>query len=273
MDALKAKGLNGFQLKLIALILMVLDHIHEFFSYTGMVPIWFKWLGRIVAPIFMFLVVEGYIHTRNKFKYMLKLYIGSVVMGIGSVLTSTLIPRPDGFEIQNNIFSTFLMIVVYMMILDFFRKAKQEQNSRNKIISIVMLAVPFIIGLMVVSIIDITGFKILGSIIPNIITVEGGPVFVILGIVFYLTRDDLRKLVQSYSIFSLSILVGSILESGFSRELFVRDYQWMMIFSIFFFYAYNGKKGRGLKYMFYVFYPLHIFVLYTLSYFLMTRGV
>lgn len=274
METLKIKGLNGFQLKLIALILMVLDHIHEFLSYTGLVPIWFKWLGRVVAPIFMFLVVEGYTHTRSKSKYTLKLYIGSVVMGIGNVLTSIFIPRPDGFNIPNNIFGTLLMIVVYMMIVDFFRKAKIENNSKNKLLSAVFLVLPFAIGLLVVSIIDITGFEILGYIIPNVITVEGGPVLVVLGLVFYLTRDDLRKLVQSYSIFSISILVGSLLESGFEiRELFMRDYQWMMIFSVFFFYAYNGEKGKGLKYLFYVFYPLHIYVLYTISYILMTGGM
>ena len=54
METLKQRGLNSFQLKLIGLILMTFDHIHEFFSFTGQVPIAFKWLGRVVAPIFMY---------------------------------------------------------------------------------------------------------------------------------------------------------------------------------------------------------------------------
>ena len=35
MDKLTKKGLDGTQLKTIALVLMVLDHIHYFFEFTG----------------------------------------------------------------------------------------------------------------------------------------------------------------------------------------------------------------------------------------------
>jgi hypothetical protein len=45
------KGLTGFDLKYLALIFMVLDHIHYFFEFTGKVPIWFSWLGRLVANL------------------------------------------------------------------------------------------------------------------------------------------------------------------------------------------------------------------------------
>ena len=53
------KGLTGFDLKTIALVLMVLDHIHYFFEFTGKVPLVFTWLGRLSAPLFLFCVVEG----------------------------------------------------------------------------------------------------------------------------------------------------------------------------------------------------------------------
>ena len=38
MDKLTKKGLDGTQLKTIALVLMVLDHIHYFFEFTGGCP-------------------------------------------------------------------------------------------------------------------------------------------------------------------------------------------------------------------------------------------
>ncbi len=43
--------LDSFKLKIIAMILMVLDHLPKAFDN---IPIWFGWLGRLVAPIFFF---------------------------------------------------------------------------------------------------------------------------------------------------------------------------------------------------------------------------
>jgi uncharacterized protein involved in cysteine biosynthesis len=43
-------------LKLIALILMLIDHVAEFIPG---IPVWFHWLGRISAPLFMFCMIWG----------------------------------------------------------------------------------------------------------------------------------------------------------------------------------------------------------------------
>ena len=63
MEQLMKKGLDGTQLKTVALVLMVLDHIHYFFEFTGWVPTWFSMLGRLSAPLFLFCTVEGFAHT------------------------------------------------------------------------------------------------------------------------------------------------------------------------------------------------------------------
>ena len=269
MEAIKTKGLNSFQLKLIALVLMTFDHIYEFFSYTGNIPIVFKWTGRIVAPIFMFLIVEGYIHTRSKNKYMLKLYVGSLIMSIGSFIMSKYLPRADGFIINNNIFATFLMMIIYMIIVDYLKKSVYEKNTIKILSSALFLIMPFVVGSAVIAIADVSNLSILQYIIPNIYLVEGGPILVALGLIFYLTKDNLYKLIQSYIIFSISILMGSALEGSFNvKQIFMENYQWMMIFSIPFFKLYNGEKGIGFKYLFYIFYPTHIFLLYIASYLL-----
>lgn len=44
------RGLSGTALKFLALGLMVLDHIHYFFGFTGAVPLLFTQLGRLAAP-------------------------------------------------------------------------------------------------------------------------------------------------------------------------------------------------------------------------------
>ncbi|WP_243431748.1 TraX family protein [Clostridium botulinum] len=42
-----------------------------------------------------------------------------------------------------------------------------------------------------------------------------------------------------------------------------------MIFSIIQISLYNGKKGKSNKYLFYIYYPLHIYTLYLISYFIL----
>ena len=59
MDKLTKKGLDGTQLKTIALALMVLDHIHYFFEFTGCIPTVFSMLGRLSAPLFLFCTVRA----------------------------------------------------------------------------------------------------------------------------------------------------------------------------------------------------------------------
>ncbi len=94
-----ARGLSETGLKWIALVTMVLDHIHYFFGFTGAIPQWFSMVGRLGAPLFLFCLVEGFTHTRSRKKYFAKVYTISAVMGgllffmaFGGVLV-----RPDGF--------------------------------------------------------------------------------------------------------------------------------------------------------------------------------
>lgn len=76
--------LNAFQIKIIALITMTLDHFSKYQTFTvnrtfndvlGIV-------GRIAAPLFLFMVVEGLRHTRSKPKYIFRLYIAGVIIEI-----------------------------------------------------------------------------------------------------------------------------------------------------------------------------------------------
>ena len=74
------RGLSGTALKFLALGLMVLDHIHYFFGFTGAVPLLFTQLGRLAAPLFLFCTVEGFAHTRNRRKYFFRVWIIAAAM-------------------------------------------------------------------------------------------------------------------------------------------------------------------------------------------------
>ena len=75
-------GLDGTQLKTIALVLMVLDHIHYFFEFTGCIPTVFNMLGRLSAPLFLFCTVEGFAHTHDRRRYFIRIW------GIGTAMAA-----------------------------------------------------------------------------------------------------------------------------------------------------------------------------------------
>ena len=54
--------LSGFQLKMIALVTMLTDHIGAIF-YPDMIAL--RVIGRIAFPIYCFLLVQGFLHTSN----------------------------------------------------------------------------------------------------------------------------------------------------------------------------------------------------------------
>ena len=62
----KLKFLNSNALKIIAMILMLLDHL-----WATIIPgnQWMTLVGRMAFPIFAFLVVEGFIYTSDLKKY------------------------------------------------------------------------------------------------------------------------------------------------------------------------------------------------------------
>lgn len=270
------RGLAITQLKLIAIVLMILDHIYEFFSYTDLIPIWFTWLGRLVFPIFMFAMAEGFYYTKSKEKYMMRLYLGSALMGIFSYLLIGIFPRADSFPILNNIFGTFFITVFYLYYIE---KIKDNiQNSKSIISTFVIMLIPVVLSFLP-SLITIIAFRfgydvpdkvyiLLNGLIPSPLFVEGGPFLVILGIIMYSFRHDRVKQVVIYIIICLSLYTGG----RFSiQNLLYVNYQWMMVFSAIFMLLYNGNKGKGYKYLFYVFYPTHIYILYIISAIIMLK--
>ncbi|MGE1166273.1 TraX family protein [Peribacillus simplex] len=73
-----------------------------------------------------------------------------------------------------------------------------------------------------------------------------------------------------YIIFHLIIFTAyakwGVVKDGIINHLFpFSDYQWMMISALPLLVLYNGKKGTGLKYFFYFFYPIHIIILFLIG--------
>ena len=76
--------LNSFEIKIIALIFMTFDHFGAYQTFTTNLSIndFFRIVGRIAAPLFLFVVVESLHYTHNKVRFAMRLYIAGVTVKI-----------------------------------------------------------------------------------------------------------------------------------------------------------------------------------------------
>lgn len=110
------KGLAGANLKLIALLSMLTDHICAvFFSSSAAARIVRNTAGRVAMPIYIFLLCEGFFHTRSRKKYAVLLLITAVISE--PVYDIALHPPLFNFMYQNVCF-TLLACFLMMCILN-----------------------------------------------------------------------------------------------------------------------------------------------------------
>ena len=269
---MKRLSLSGFQLKYIALIAMVFDHIHYFFDYTGKIPIWFAMIGRLAAPLFLFAVIEGFVHTHNRKKYFLKIYALAILMGLIQFgFYSFLHPlvRPDGFFPKNMMLSSFAILLVALQGIAWIQEKKYLKGIPTLLFPLML---PWLMLLLYLSGQDKPIFTLFinllnYTVLPTHTSIsDGGTWLLLTGIAMYLCHKNLKKEVLAFVTVSLVwVLMGIVLSRPSFQDLMFRYIEWMEIFAAPLMLCYNGQRGKGSKYLFYVFYPTHIYLLYALS--------
>ena len=125
------KILSGSALKLIACISMLSDHLarHCFFKLDWANAVWFTVMGKPISllllmskfgrfafPLFAFLLVEGFLNTKNRKKYCLNLFVFALV----SEIPFNLMHHTLSYPIQNVMF-TLLLGFIAMCSLEYFK--------------------------------------------------------------------------------------------------------------------------------------------------------
>lgn len=269
--------LSGFALKYIALVCMVLDHIHYFFSFTGKIPLFFSQAGRLAAPLFLFCIIEGFIHTRNRKKYFLRIYLLSILMGLiqfSFFNVGYALVRGDGFFPQNQMLASFAILIVVLQGIDWCERKKWLPGLAAIIIP---FALPYIIIVLLsfcasggyvktAFFINLLAYTVLPC---HLFILDGGTAILLCGCVLYLFRKRRIKQAAAYVVFVFLwdfVRILLYLRGNASVAIFFTEaYEWMEIFAVIPMLCYNGTRGRGSKQLFYWFYPAHIYILYALS--------
>lgn len=269
----QARGLSGTALKMIALGCMVFDHIHYFFGFTGMIPEWFSMLGRLSAPLFLFCVVEGFSHTRNRKKYFLKVYAISIAMNalLFFMQYVGLLVRPDGFYPMNGVMTAFTVLMVIWQGMDWLA---QKRYAIGLVAVALPLAWPILITLTASQfpgLVNILGFSAYTIVPMWNSNLDCGLPTIISGILLYLFRKRRKLQAAVFAAFTFLyffVFVGCMVSQlpGFVwSQMFTNYYEWYGMFAGILMLCYNGQRGRGYQKLFYIFYPAHIYLLYALS--------
>ena len=223
--------MNRNILKYIAVIAMLSDHLAlVFVGMDNPLGVAMRVFGRLTAPIMCYFLVEGYMHTRSKKKYALRLLIFAF---ISQVPFSYLLTGRFFSDKFNMIFTLFLC---FMMLL-----------TLEKIESRVL---KFILVLMIYSVCDYCDWGVVA------------PLWVM---AFAMLRNDKKKLCLVYALICIFWVVRSTAMAVSDGGMWYEGlWQAGSLAFIPFIYLYNGESGKSSKFskwFFYWFYPLHILII------------
>ena len=279
MDKLTKKGLDGTQLKTIALVLMVLDHIHYFFEFTGWVPIWFSMLGRLSAPLFLFCTVEGFAHTHDRKRYVLRIWaIGTAMAALEFfMIYAGAFRRGDDFYPQNAIFQDLVLLCVIWQGIDWLREKKIAKGAAA---IAAVLCWPYMVVAFLLLFPQVQDMPIASAVVAFLMTsplpmwtavTDGSWGFLLGGVLLYALRG--HRPVQ-LGVWALNALLWDLVlpfamvhaQADFVwTQMFTDYYEWFGVAAAVLMGLYNGRRGSGHKQLFYWFYPAHIYLLYGAS--------
>lgn len=250
MSPVKKKGISGSTLKMIAIITMFIDHVGavilermlmqrmEGVAIVGprfimenatlyIADMVLRLIGRLGFPIFCFLLIEGFQHTRNVTKYAVRLLLFAIISELPFDLGFCGKPLHWGYQ---NVFFTLFIGLLVMIALDYVYKKLENQKVVRIIVYVMVIAI--------------------GMVIAEFLKTDYSAIGVLTISVMYLFRHK-RMLETGLGCAVLTVLNPMEITSF----LMMLPINW-----------YNGERGWNIKWLFYVFYPVHILVLFLIAY-------
>ncbi len=220
------EGLSNNQLKIIAMIAMVLDHAGKELIPQAEI---FSIIGRLAFPVFSYMIAEGCTYTKNKKKYFLQIFLlGLICQAVYFIAMGSM---------YQNVLITFSLSVLIIFCADTFIRKKEIMSG---ICLFTVIALTVFLCFFMPSLVK--GFKIdygfFGVLLPVV--------------VYFMPTKSTRIIGMTVCLIFLALSLGGV--------------QWYSLFVIPLILLYNGRRGRlNLKYLFYIFYPAHLAVIYLIG--------
>lgn len=236
--------MTSFHLKIIALITMFIDHIGYVIFPNHF---WLRYIGRIAFPIYAFLISEGLKKTSNIKKYLINLLMLAVTSEIFYDLCFN--KNISLFYKTNTVYTLFIAsLSIYLY--------NKNYNNITKYLSLLLgLSISYILK---------TDYDILG---------------VLLIFIFYFLHNKYQYLIYGIIWVNIKYLsnISYILKYIFNKNIYLPNIYVINSLGLYLFTIvpfliimfYNNKKGKNLKYTFYVLYLLHLFILYIIKLFIL----
>ena len=228
------KILSQESLKIIACVTMLIDHAGAVFVPSmGNYSLYYamRIIGRLAFPIYCFLLAEGVAHTRNPVKYGMRLFVGMLLAEI-----------PFDFALFGE-FSWAHQSVMVTLLLGFGMAMVMEKLDRTKLVPVIVFAF-----------------------LAELFQTDYGAWGIFMIALFVMTRDQKdRNNLQLIGMLIICWFMNSAAVPIFGIRVPIELFAVLALVPIF---LYSGKKSTGSKVVqtiFYLFYPVHLLVLYIVA--------
>lgn len=233
-------------LHILAMALMLCDHL------WGTVVAgndWMTCIGRISFPIFAFMIVEGYFHTKSLKKYVSRLLVFAIISEIPfNLMISGSFINP----FQQNVLWTFLMAIGLIRLNEIVKEKRMWIRIAIAVLSLIFAVFPGMLAM-----------------------ADYGHGGILMVLVFYFFRGKTWWCCAAQLLCMLYLNTEVLGGFGYDISILGFDFffprQMFAILALIPIWLYSGKQGyhsKWLKYVYYTFYPAHLLLLGLIGYFM-----
>ena len=217
--------MTAFDIKLIAIVTMVIDHIGLFF-FPNVLEL--RMIGRLAFPLFAWLIANGAYHTHNIKIYLVRLLALALISQVPFSLANHY--RDSSYVGLNVLFTLCLGLIAIIII----------KKIKYKLV--------WIFGVL------------LCALTASFLNTDYGAMGVFSIVAFYIFFNNTKHLLLSQFIIYVIPYFDALQQLYWPGLI-----ELLGLFSLIFIYFYNKKEGPKTKYLFYIFYPIQYVVIYLLQ--------